>query len=377
MSYVRNLSIRVPWHDRGWDGHVCDDPEGNSSCLALKLIAESKRDAEEATIRGESFETIEPQKRPPCLRSSATFLSARGHNFESVMAYSRWSADHKHIQPKTVHVPAWGALTIPYRWMLKESGFEIAQSLNLDAHNDREPASPGWLSDTSWIQGFQNQNALLGAFAAPLKAGESLVLFYAPRTPLCDDERRVLLGAAILEKAHELTEYSYVPGGKEALRAMVWERPIQHSMRRMKDGSGVTGGFVMPYQALLKAVPDRPDLDLKSYVAFAPEDGREQFSYGSEQVTAGVAAAALLSARAALERVGEVLSGPWDSYISWIDERLSRLWALRGAAQLIGAGGDHQLAKLLDLSRFELSRFVFQRPQFGVEVTWFAHGCLH
>jgi hypothetical protein len=22
MAFVRNLSIRVPWHDRGWDGHV-------------------------------------------------------------------------------------------------------------------------------------------------------------------------------------------------------------------------------------------------------------------------------------------------------------------------------------------------------------------
>ncbi|ESZ17735.1 hypothetical protein X735_11515 [Mesorhizobium sp. L2C085B000] len=44
---------------------------------------------------------------------------------------------------------------------------------------------------------------------------------------------------------------------------------------------------------------------------------------------------------------------------------------------MIGACGDHQLAKLLNLSHFELSRFFVERLQFGVEVSWFAHGCLH
>lgn len=41
---VRHVSVRVPWHDRAWDGHVCDDPLGNASCLALRLIAEGRND---------------------------------------------------------------------------------------------------------------------------------------------------------------------------------------------------------------------------------------------------------------------------------------------------------------------------------------------
>ena len=56
MGLVRNLSVRVPWHDRAWDGHVCDNPLGNSSCLALKLIAEARRDDLEAAVAGEAFE---------------------------------------------------------------------------------------------------------------------------------------------------------------------------------------------------------------------------------------------------------------------------------------------------------------------------------
>jgi hypothetical protein len=42
VGIVRNLSVRVPWHDRAWDGHVCTEPLGNSSCLALKLIKIAK-----------------------------------------------------------------------------------------------------------------------------------------------------------------------------------------------------------------------------------------------------------------------------------------------------------------------------------------------
>ena len=97
MGIVRNLSIRVPWHDRAWDGHSCDNPIGNSSCLALKLIAESRNDDVEDALKGESFENLTPEQMPPCLRTSASFLSRHPHIFESVMAYSRWSKDHKHI----------------------------------------------------------------------------------------------------------------------------------------------------------------------------------------------------------------------------------------------------------------------------------------
>jgi hypothetical protein len=67
MGLVRNLSIRVPWHDRAWDGHVCSDPLGNSSCLALKLIAENRKDDIEEKIPNEAFDgaAIEPNAAMP------------------------------------------------------------------------------------------------------------------------------------------------------------------------------------------------------------------------------------------------------------------------------------------------------------------------
>ena len=80
----------------------------------------------------------------------------------------------------------------------------------------------------------------------------------------------------------------------------------------------------------------RLDLDPGEFVAFVPADARTQFSYGSEHASHGVAAAALISARTALERSASILNGPWDRYLRWIDERLSRLWKLQGPAPGLG-----------------------------------------
>ncbi|MGF6858471.1 AAA family ATPase [Paraburkholderia sp. CI3] len=335
MGTVRNLSIRVPWHDDAWNGNVCRDPLGNSSCIAVKVVADGRKDAFEAQAAGESFNSLAPDTLPPCLRSSGSFLSPHAHVFESVMSYSRWSQDHKHIKPRSIHVPAWGALTIPYRWMLKESGFSLAEELGLDCSREQEPGKPDWLENTSWIQGLDNQTAMLEAFANPLVENESLVLFYATRTPLSDSERRVLLGAALLSKKHQLQEYSYAGAGPDALRTMVWERPVQHTLRQGRDGH-FSGGFVMPYHALLRHCADHPEIDPADFVAYAPDDVRIQFSYGSEHVTHGAAAAALMSARHALERIADLLEGPWETYIEWIDARLSELWKMNGPAPGLG-----------------------------------------
>ena len=38
MNYpLRHISIRVPWHDTGWDGRVCAAPLLNGACLKLGL----------------------------------------------------------------------------------------------------------------------------------------------------------------------------------------------------------------------------------------------------------------------------------------------------------------------------------------------------
>jgi exodeoxyribonuclease V alpha subunit len=73
---AKHLSVRLPWHDRGWDGHVCDRPTANVFCtgeygLKAHGIREGKRDAEEEGRRSQPCATLRAEDyRPPASRQS-------------------------------------------------------------------------------------------------------------------------------------------------------------------------------------------------------------------------------------------------------------------------------------------------------------------
>ena len=50
---IKHLSIRVPWHDRGWDGSVCQCPQQNSGCLVLTNVRENRDDELELSLAGQ------------------------------------------------------------------------------------------------------------------------------------------------------------------------------------------------------------------------------------------------------------------------------------------------------------------------------------
>jgi len=65
MTYpLRRISIRVPWHDTGWNGRVCAAPRLNSSCLRLKRIAEGRDDAAEEAVAGKRLDELPQEKWP-------------------------------------------------------------------------------------------------------------------------------------------------------------------------------------------------------------------------------------------------------------------------------------------------------------------------
>jgi hypothetical protein len=48
---LRHLSVRVPCHDNGWNGTICERPIENADCLVLKNVHKNKDDASEASKR--------------------------------------------------------------------------------------------------------------------------------------------------------------------------------------------------------------------------------------------------------------------------------------------------------------------------------------
>src|SRR3712207_3427266 len=114
-----HLSMRVPWMDRQWDGAVCDDPRGNSSCVLLKNIGPKRDDAFEQSHAGLPFAQLDVARLPPCLSERATFMSATGYRVIKNHPYARNTAIS--VLPSPVSVPAYAFESVPFRWLSRKS----------------------------------------------------------------------------------------------------------------------------------------------------------------------------------------------------------------------------------------------------------------
>ena len=330
-----HITIRVPWHDGGWTGHVCSHPLDNSSCLILKRVAKERRDEVEVTNAGKRFDQIPSQHLPPCVSERVSFMAPFQLSRQITHPYVKTAAQtHGHFEPTRFDRPAYGAACVPYRWMLREvveegmeGGIGLAEELQIDWVPDREP-DIGF--KTSWVQDRDNQRALLDTFFGALRPEESLCFFYAKRTPLSDQAKRVIVGVGRVLSVGQAIEYDYSTPNPR-LRSMLWERNIGHSVR-----PDYADGFLFPYQEALR-LTEQEGVDPEEFVAFAPDEHFEAYSYGSELLSHDGAVASLVACAATLHRIRDRIEGPWDRALTWIDTQLNRLWKARGAFPGLGS----------------------------------------
>lgn len=335
MPAVEHLSIRVPWHDAGWDGTVCRHPTDNAACLILERIHQEKLDAVEEEIRGRPLDGLSDTQMPPCISERVTFMLDREFSLLRRHPYAVWSPAHEHLKPVRVRLPAFGAACVPFRWLLAKNAPEIAQERGINFSQQLEDLAneaiyPGGAARTSWVQHGKNQAALIKSFFRHVVPDSSLCFFYAKRTPLADDPRRVIVGVGRVLSVGRPVAYGGADDGP--FPSYAWDVPVQHSIQ-----PPFADGFLMPYHEALEAADSGMDVDLGELVAFAPDEAWEQFSYGSEHVSHDSAIAALTSCAAALERAASVLPGDRDRALAWIGARLSELWQLRGPSPGLGS----------------------------------------
>ena len=215
----------------------------------------------------------------------------------------------------------------------KDDDIGIAEGLQLGWTPDREPDIRNRRGDeieTAWLQDRANQLAMLDTFFGALRPEESLCFFYAKRTPLSEQSRRVIVGVGRVLSIGDATEYNYETN-TPPLRCALWERNVGHSVR-----PDFADGFLFPYQNVL-ALAEREGLDPEEFVAFAPTEQFDAFSYGSELLTHDGAVASLVACAAVLHRIRGRIHGPWDQALEWIDNQLNRLWKARGAFPGLGS----------------------------------------
>ena len=337
---THHLSIRVPWHDNGWNGSVCNRPGANTSCRVLQSIAASKDDAAEEEVAGKSFENLKKDKLPPCLGERASFMAPFSITQDKTHPYQKSTPDfYGHFRPTPFTFQAFSAACVPFRWMLSKHVEEYVESYRLDFREEREPDLP---FTSAWIQERDNQMVMLDTFFGAVKPGESLCFFYAKDTPLSSDSRRVIIGVGKVKSVSEAQEYKYEDPDHDDLRCAIWERNVSHSIR-----PGFEEGFIFPYAEVLDIATEQ-GIDPEIFLAFAPDEAFEAFSYASELVSHDLAIGAIISCVAALERIAEVHEGPWNKVRNWLDGELNCLWELRGPfpsfssalATLLGEGGN-------------------------------------
>jgi hypothetical protein len=332
----QHVTIRVPWHDSGWAGQVCKDPRANTSCLVLSRIGTTKRDAVEEQSAGRKFDKLEPRELPPCAEERGGFMASfswtRVHHHPYVESSPK---THGHFAPTPFRHDPCSAACVPYRWMLRaqvEDGREnergLASQLMIPFDARHEPELP---FKTAWVQSIENQSALLEAFFGALEPQTSLCFFYAKRTPLSEDHRRVIIGVGRVVGVGEPVEYEYATKAPP-LRGMLWERNVRHSIRPTLED-----GFLFPYAEVRAAAAQNPSIDVSACVAFAPDEYFDSYSYGSEHLANDGAIASLVACAAALEKIEGVVPGPWAKVRTWIDGELNRLWKARGPFPGLGA----------------------------------------
>ena len=118
---LRHLSIRVPWHDSGWNGTVCKCPKRNNACIKLVNIAEKKDEDAEEAIAGASLRDLDSKRFPPCVKERATFMADFAFERLHDHPYVETSPEtHSHFRSTPLYYPAFGAAALPFRWMNKK-----------------------------------------------------------------------------------------------------------------------------------------------------------------------------------------------------------------------------------------------------------------
>ncbi len=343
---LQHVSIRVPWHDSGWNGTVCRNPRENTSCLVLKNISENRDDVREEPCGSKRIDELDESEWPPCVSERATFMApfalTRTVNHPYVKASP---GTHGHLLPTKYPMPPYSAPAIPFAWLRRDAveGSDeepgLAEQYQLGYEPEREPVldfnkgkgEAGEDKEGGWLNERENQLCVTDTFFSAVVPEQSLAFFYAKKTPLApDDRRRVLIGVGFVTGLSEPVEFK--SNAARGMRAVTFERNVLHSIR-----PGFENGFVLPYRKILELAGKDPSIDPEQFVAFVDEDDRAEFSYVTEHVTHDAAIAALISCSTVLSRLKGIVPGPWESCITWVDRQLNNLWKMRGPCPGMGS----------------------------------------
>ncbi len=322
---AQHISVRVPWHDNGWNGTVCRYPGENNACLRLKNIYENRNDAEEIDICGKCMEHLE--EKVPCISEGAAFMSDKDLVRTTVHPYKKSSpSSHGHFQETEIIYPAYSFPARPFAWLMKNNMTALVDNYGIEVDQAIEPLL-GF--ETNWIQERDNHKAIFEYFYSDVVPDESLVVAYAKQVPFVEDHRRVIIGIGHVKRIVPAVEHKCT--AEKPLRSMTWETQICHSIR--PDNRD---GFVIPYQKMMEYAEEHSEFDMSEITVFAPDDAFAEFSFATEHLSYDAMIDVILACIKAFERINECLDEDYSTVLAWLNERLAEVWEDRGAFPGLG-----------------------------------------
>ncbi|MGI5172935.1 AAA family ATPase [Treponema sp. OMZ 840] len=334
MENSKNITVRVPWHDNGWKGTVCNNPQNNFSCKYLKGIAENKNCDFECPLASKKFIdlTEKDTEKIPCIKENAAFLSEVTLSFMAEYPYSSYS-DLGHIKPTKVDISPNSLISRPYRWLRTEDS-PASYIINYSKKREEEyklshKSSSNYPINKIWINEPQNQKAVLEYYYDGLN-DNSLIVPYLKNVPFTEDNRRVVLGIGFVKSVHDTQVYNSFDVTKK-ITPYLWDKIIEHDI--------VNNGFVFPYKELYDYWQSNSQSNIDKYIIFADDDYRDQFSNGSELISYDALISILKQAKKCYKEISTDIPAiifDYNKISNWIDTQIERLQNERGIYPALG-----------------------------------------
>ena len=335
----QSISIRVPWHDNGWKGHVCKNPNQNQACRVLKNIALARAnvDIPQCADCAGSLVNCENDFLPPCITESGQFMSDHEMSIKRQHPYT-YNEQYTHIKDTLLSISPFSFTCIPFKWTLKDKDGQ-GDSPNSRYYTGYAPDIEIPVTEKdSWITNGENQRRIFEYFFRNLTPKESMVVAYAKAVPFTETSGRIVMGIGFVESVGELREYDYSepPTGKQAT-ACLWERNIGHSIRADRKN-----GFLFPFAEIQEHLKEHPEQNPDDLIVIAPEEYQEEFSYATEHLSHDALIQTLNKTIMVLKKYRDIglsygKGEDWDDCIAWCQTQLKKVWTDRGAYPGLGA----------------------------------------
>ncbi|KAB2943371.1 MAG: ATP-dependent RecD-like DNA helicase [Candidatus Methanoperedens nitroreducens] len=294
---VTHVSVRLSWHDRGWDGCICNEPKKNVYCggffsVNAERIRYNKDNEWEESNHGKPCRYLKNQS-PPCT--------------ETINVFGEQSIGHIHLPKEFLEgaeeleetLPPHSSGTWPFEEMWDEKG------------NRRDP---------------DERKEIAEEFFSDLKKGEgvSLIFYYCNYdNPITGQDRKYLLtGIVRLKKVGGFKKWPQIPTNiSEKYGDFVWSITLESAYPNE--------GIRIPYQEYMDK-----KIDPASIAIIVSGDLTRRFKYVCRHVSDDEAIGLIDQAIKSIKKVikDNYLpdAGYWDSKLQWLKQIRKECWESRG-----------------------------------------------